>query len=73
MFVATVKAEHGDKTYQIRKVEGQLVCSCSDHVFQSNDAPYVCKHIAVIAAEIVKFATVAKKSKKAQEILSVKL
>lgn len=71
MYVTKVPSTNGESTYTIRKIGDQFICSCDDHVHRSNGQPYLCKHLAFFTADLVSFATDAKKSKKASEILGV--
>ena len=69
MFVLTVPSDDQSKTYTVRKAGDVWVCDCADHVNRSKGQPFVCKHIAEVVASLVKFATTATKSKRAQAIL----
>jgi hypothetical protein len=71
MFVVTVPSSKPGTVYTVRKAaESVWVCDCPDHVNRSHGAPFVCKHIAGIAADLADFATkTAAKSKRAAEIL----
>ena len=72
MFVITVPSADKKKAYTVRLVgNGVWVCDCRDHVYHSHGQKHCCKHIAGVAKSLAQFATVAKKSEKAMEILSV--
>lgn len=71
MFVITVPSETATKAYTVRKVADDVwTCDCSDHVYHSHGQKFACKHIASIAKSLAAFTVVAKKSKKAEQILS---
>ncbi len=71
MFVVTVPSADKSKTYTVRKVaEGVWTCDCQDHVNRSHGEKYCCKHVADLAVSLAGFVSVAKMSKKAQEVLS---
>lgn len=70
MFVVTVPSADQSKTYTVRKVADQFVCSCQDHLYRSEGAPYLCKHLSALTVEFAQFAVVANKSKAAEKILA---